>query len=98
MRVIAKSTLRAFWTRHPQAEVPLRTWYVAVSHAFWNGPSDVKTMFGGNVDFVRDNRIIFDIGGNKYRLIIHADYAYKRVLIKFIGTHSQYDRIDSETV
>jgi len=98
MQIIAKSTLRIFWDKHPQAETPLKTWYAIVSKAEWNGPADVKTMFGSNVDFVGDNRLIFDIAGNKYRLIAHAAYPFKRVLIKFIGTHKEYDRIDPETV
>lgn len=55
-------------------------------------------MFGGNVDFVGDNRVIFDIGGNKYRLIVHVAYAYGRVLVKFVGTHADYDAIDAECV
>lgn len=55
-------------------------------------------MFGRNVDFVGDNRVIFDIGGNKYRLVVHVSYRFRRVLIKFVGTHAQYDRIDPETV
>jgi mRNA interferase HigB len=50
------------------------------------------------VDFVGDNRVIFDLGGNKYRLIVHVSNAYGRVLVKFVGTHTEYDRIDPETV
>ncbi|NKK75990.1 type II toxin-antitoxin system HigB family toxin [Rhizobium leguminosarum] len=98
MQIIEKSTLRAFWERHPQARTSLSVWYSTVSRAEWTGPSDIKTMFGANVDFVGDNRIIFDIGGNKYRLIVHVAYRYRRVLIKFVGTHAEYDRIDPETV
>ncbi|KAF5886736.1 MULTISPECIES: type II toxin-antitoxin system HigB family toxin [Rhizobium] len=98
MQIIAKSALRAFWERHPQARTSLSVWYSTVSRAEWTGPSDIKTMFGANVDFVGDNRIIFDIGGNKYRLIVHVAYRYRRVLIKFVGTHAEYDRIDPETV
>jgi len=98
MQVIAKSTLRAFWELHPQARVPLGVWYSTVSKAEWNGPADIKRTFGANADFVGDNRVIFDIGGNKYRLIVHVAYAYRRVLIKFVGTHSDYDGIDPETV
>lgn len=55
-------------------------------------------MFGAAVDFVADNRLVFDIGGNKFRLVVHVAYGYRRVLIKFVGTHAQYDRIDVETV
>ena len=87
-----------FWTRHSQAETPLRVWYTAVSHSEWLGPSDVKAEFGATVDFIGDNRVIFDIAGNKYRLIVHVAYAYKRVLIKFVGTHAEYDRIDPKAV
>ncbi|RAX37658.1 type II toxin-antitoxin system HigB family toxin [Rhizobium tropici] len=98
MQIIAKSTLRKFWEIHPQAETPLRTWYAMVDKAMWSGPTDVKMMFGANVDFVSDNRIIFDIGGNKYRLIVHVAYPYQRVLIKFVGTRKEYDNINPETV
>lgn len=98
MQIIAKKALKSFWTRHPQAERPLTAWYLEVRGAEWNKPSDVKAMFGATVDFVADNRIIFDIAGNKYRLIVHVAYPFKRVLIKFVGTHSEYDKINPETV
>lgn len=98
MQVIAKRTLKRFWMRHPRAEGPLRAWFAVVSKAQWKGPSDVKVAFGRTVDFVADNRIIFDIGGNKCRLAVHAAYPFKRVLIKFVGTHIDYDKIDPETV
>lgn len=98
MQVVAKRTLRIFWQRHPHAEGPLRAWHAAVTKATWNGPADVKRAFGATVDFVGDNRIVFDIGGNKYRLIVHVAYRFKRVLIKFVGTHKEYDKIDPETV
>ena|SRR6218665_228046 len=98
MQIIAKSTLKIFWTIHNQAETPLRAWYAAVDKADWSGPADVKAMFGASVDFVSDNRVIFDISGNKYRLIVHIAYPYRRILIKFIGTHKEYDQINPETV
>ena len=98
MQVTAKSTLRTFWLREPRAEAPLQTWYAIADKADWAGPADVKRDFGTTVDFVGDNRVIFDIGGNKYRLIVHFAYPYRRVLIKFIGTHKEYDRINPETI
>jgi mRNA interferase HigB len=98
VQIVARQTLRAFWQRHPDAEMPLRTWFAIVQKSTWSGPSDVKRQFGSAVDFVGDNRAIFDIGGNKYRLIVHVAYRFKRVLIKFVGTHKDYDRIDPETV
>jgi mRNA interferase HigB len=98
MQVISKRVLRDFWAQHHHAQTPLQTWHRVVSKARWAGPADVKAMFGSSVDFVGDNRIIFDIGGNKYRLVAHAAYPFGRVLIKFVGTHKDYDAIDPETV
>jgi mRNA interferase HigB len=98
MQIIAKRTLKAFWVKHNQAEAPLRAWYAVVDKASWDGPQDVKGMFGAAVDFVADNRMVFDIAGNKYRLIVHVSYRFKRVLIKFVGTHREYDRTDPRTV
>lgn len=98
MQIIALRTLRLFWERHPQAEAPLRVWFSRVKAAEWKGPDEVKAEFGSAVDFVADNRIIFDIGGNKYRLIVHASYRFQRVLVKFVGTHKEYDAIDAEKV
>jgi mRNA interferase HigB len=98
MQIIAQRTLRLFWEGdHPQAEKPLRAWYALVSKAEWTGPADVKEQFGASVDFVADNRMIFGIGGNKYRLVVHAAYRYNRVLVKFVGTHAEYDKIDPVT-
>jgi mRNA interferase HigB len=98
MQVIAKRTLRMFWDQHPASRVPLSSWHVRVSKAAWRGPADIKADFGSTVDFIGDNRVIFNIAGNKYRLIIHVAYAYKSVLIKFIGTHKEYDTINPETI
>ena len=98
MQINAKRTLKQFWEIHPQAEVPLRNWFTLVGKAEWTGPADVKAMFGATVDFLGDNRLIFDISGNRYRLIVHVAYRFRRVLIKFVGTHKDYDKIDPETV
>lgn len=98
MQIIARRTLKEFWDRHPQAEAPLEAWYAQVKSASWQSPADIKREFGSTVDFIADNRVIFDIGGNKYRLIVHVAYRFKRVLVKFVGTHKDYDRIDPETV
>ena len=97
MQIIAKRTLRVFWEKHPQAETPLRLWHSQVSHAAWTGPADIRAMYR-TVDFVADNRTIFNIGGNKYRIVAHVSYTYQRVLIKFVGTHAEYDDINAESV
>ncbi|MDR6955984.1 mRNA interferase HigB [Ancylobacter sp. 3268] len=98
MQIVARRTLKQFWTLYPRAEAPLEAWFALASRVEWGGPAEVKAMFGTTVDFVGDNRVIFDIGGNKFRLIVHVSYRYKRVLIKFVGTHKEYDAIDPETV
>jgi mRNA interferase HigB len=96
--LIARKTLQAFWERYPQAKTPLRAWHQIVSKGDWNGPVDLKAAFGTNVDFIGDNRVIFDIGGNKFRLVVHFAYQYKTALIKFVGTHGEYNGVDAETV
>ena len=98
VQVIAKRTLKEFWEAHPEAEAPLATWHTIATKAIWAAPQDVKDQFGTAVDFVGDNRVIFDIGGNKFRLVAHVSYRFKRVLVKFIGTHKEYDKINPEAV
>jgi mRNA interferase HigB len=90
--------LRAFWERHPQSEGPLKAWVATVRHSQWSTPQDVKAQFGTTVDFLGDNRLVFDIAGNKYRLVARVSYRFRRVLLKFIGTHKDYDRIDAGTI
>ena len=97
MQIVSCKRLVSFWEKHSKAEAPLSNWFVAVRAAEWKGPQDIRNDFN-SVDFVGDNRVIFDIGGNNYRLVAHVSYTYKSVLIKFIGTHADYDRIDPETV
>jgi mRNA interferase HigB len=97
VQVIARRTLRLFWEAHPQAETPLRVWYALISQAAWTGPADVRSQFS-SADFVADNRVIFNIGGNKFRLVVRVSYEYGRVLVKFVGTHSEYDKIKPESV
>ena len=98
MQVIARRTLREFWARNPRAEGPVRAWLAVAASAHWASPAEIKRQFGSTVDFVGDNRVIFDLGGNKCRLVVHVSFAFSRLLVKFIGTHAEYDRIDPETV
>lgn len=97
MNVVAKRTLLAFWTIHPKARGPLISWYAHTSKAEWKTPQDIKDDFR-SVDFVADNRVIFDIGGDNYRLVARISYTYKQVLVKFVGTHKEYDKINPETI
>ena len=95
MQVIARRTLKQFWDLHPEAETALKVWYAAVSKAVWSGPADIRNQFG-SADFVSDNRV--NVAGNRYRVVVHVAYRFKRALIKFVGTHAEYDKIDPETV
>lgn len=97
MRIIARRTLREFWELHPDAEQPLKAWFAEVSGATWGTPQAIKDQYR-HASFVADNRVIFNIGGNKYRLVVHVNYDFGIVYIKFVGTHSEYDNIDPETV
>jgi len=99
MRIIAVSTLRDFWRRpgRHDAEQPLRAWVHIVKAADWSKPTDVKAMFNA-ADILGHGRVVFDIGGNKYRLVAAIHYRGKRLYIRFIGTHKEYDRIDAKTI
>ncbi len=99
MRIIAVSTLREVWERpgRADAEQPLRAWVHVLKAADWSKPTEVKQMFR-SADILRNERVVFDIGGNKYRLVVAVHYRGKRVYVRFIGTHAEYDRIDAETV
>jgi mRNA interferase HigB len=97
MRIIALKTLRTFWQRYPDAGEALRTWYHDVRDADWQTPGDIKRTYA-SVSFVGNNRVIFNIRGNKYRLIVAINYRFRIVYIRFIGTHQQYDAIDAETI
>ena len=98
MQAIALRTLKQFWRLHPQAEIPLRAWYGVASQTSWDRPQDVENDFGATVDFVADNSAIFNFGGNKYRSVVHVSYRYKRILVKFVGIHRDYDQIDPASV
>lgn len=98
MQIVALRTLRRFCERHPNAQGPIRDWYEKARKATWTSPQEVKAQFGTIVDFVSDNRAIFDLGGNNYRLVAHISYTYRSLLVKFIGTHAEYDKIDPKSV
>ena len=97
MNVVSRKTLRAFWERCPLAEKPLVGWYKVVSAAEWQTPHDIRAQYN-TADFVSDSRVIFDLGGNKYRIVARVSYTFKAVQIKFVGTHDEYDKIDPSTV
>lgn len=98
MRIIAQSTLREHWRKPGRAdsEQPLKAWFTVVGHADWAGPADVKTQYR-MASFVGE-RVVFNIAGNKYRLVAWINYRFRTVYIRFIGTHTEYDQIDVERI
>lgn len=96
-RIISKRTIREFWERYPDAEEALKAWHAEAKAADWQNPADIKAQFG-NASILKDSRVVFNICGNKYRLIVKINYPASIVLIRFVGTHKEYDAIDAETV
>lgn len=97
MRIIAISTLRTFWEKHPDAELPLRAWYAEASRAGWRTPADIKAAYR-NASFTANNRVVFNIKGNDYRLVVAVHYDRGQMYVRFIGSHRQYDKINVETI
>ncbi|HVC58987.1 MAG TPA: type II toxin-antitoxin system HigB family toxin [Acetobacteraceae bacterium] len=99
MRIISVGRLKAFWEQpaHRDAEQPLRAWVKVVRAADWRNPPAVKRMFN-SADVPRDGRVVFDIAGDKYRLVAWINFDYGVVYVRFIGTHRRYDAIDAQTI
>jgi mRNA interferase HigB len=97
MRVISRKALRVFWEDHLDSRQALQAWYADVRQANWNSPTDVKTAYR-NASFIANNRVVFNIKGNKYRIIVAVQYKFKIVFIRFVGTHREYDQVEAATV
>lgn len=100
MRVISRKTLRLFWEKaeHADAEQPLKAWFREAANADWTSPAAIKAAAFGNASIVGNNRVVFNIGGNKYRLVVRVNYPYRVIYIRFVGTHTQYDRTNVEEI
>lgn len=97
MRVIAIATLRSYWEGHPETRLPLSEWYIKVCNARWRSFADMKADFG-SVDYVGNQRYVFNIKGKEYRLVVAVKFTPELVYIRFVGTHAEYDRIDVKTI
>ena len=97
MRIIAKKTLKIFWQKHEDCEQQLKTWFDEASKANWISTRDIKANYP-SASFLAENRVVFNIKGNSYRLIVRINYKYKMVWIRFVGTHAQYDKIDATKI
>ena len=97
MRVLAKKILREFWLKQTDSEQQLRTWYKEAATGKWNSPNDVKQVYP-EASILRGGRVVFNICGNKYRLIVRINYLRQWVFIRFFGTHRDYSKIDATKI
>ena len=97
MRIISRKKIREFWEKHSDARPALESWYADTKQANWRTPSDIKSVYK-NASFMPINRVIFNIKGNKYRLVAAVQFEYGIVYVRFVGTHKEYDRIDATTI
>lgn len=98
MRVISIKTIKYFWEKkHRDSEQSLKSWYHEVVNERWKKPNDVKKKYG-NASILNNNRIVFNINGNKYRLVVSIKYEFELVYIRFIGTHEEYNNINAEII
>ncbi len=97
MRIISKKSLIDYWTEVPAAKSALESWHAEAKAAAWTTPADVKAKFG-NASILRGGRVVFNICGNKHRLVVWINYDFHTVYIRFLGTHKEYDAIDSLTI
>ncbi len=99
MRIISRKRLRQFWQRpgYGDAEQPLRAWFREASKAEWDNPAAIKAIYR-SASIIGDSRVVFNIAGNKYRLVGKVNYPYRVIYIRFVGTHRQYDSIDVKEI
>ena len=97
MRVIAKKTLVAFWQYYPDSAQALRSWYDEAVGANWQSPNEIKRQYK-SASVIGKNRVVFNIAGNKYRLVVAVAYQFGAIYIKFVGTHQEYDKVDALTI
>ena len=97
MKIVAIKVLREFWMLYPDSEQPLKTWVHEVKQANWTQPSDIKGKYR-SASILKNKRVVFNIKGNNFRLVVSVAYRFSAIYIKFIGTHAQYDAIDAETI
>lgn len=97
MRIIALKTLKDFWEKYPDSEEALKAWFAVAKKADWKSPAEVKKTYG-NASVLQEGRVVFNIAGNKYRLIVWINHPYRVVYVRFVGTHKQYDKVDAQTI
>ncbi len=97
MRIISRKALRAFWEDHTDVQQALQSWYSDVKQSQWSSPQEIKEMYR-SASVIANNRVVFNINGNRYRVVVAITYEFGIVYIRFVGTHAEYDRIDATTI
>ena len=96
-RIVSKRTLREFWKKHSNSEQYLKTWFETARHSNWKSPNDIKKTYV-HASILKNNRVVFNIKGNEYRLIVKFNFERQWAFIRFIGTHKEYDKIDADNI
>lgn len=97
MRIISRKILREFWESHPDIRQPLQAWYADVKQAQWASPQEIKNAYR-SASILPNNRVVFNIKGNQYRIIVAIKYDFRIVYVRFVGTHAEYDKVDATTI
>lgn len=97
MHVISRTKLIAFWNKHKDSEIPLRIWFKKVEQSKWKNINEVKADFP-SADYVGNNRLVFNIKGNNYRIVVIIFFDGQKTYIRFVGTHAEYDKIDAKNI
>jgi mRNA interferase HigB len=97
MRIISKKTLKDYWWKEPACKAALEAWHAEARNAEWSSPAEVKANFG-TASILKDGRVVFNICGNKYRLVVWINYEFFTIYVRFVGTHKEYDEVDAQTI
>lgn len=97
MRVISKKILKDFWVKYPDSEQQLKAWYLEANTSYWNNPNEIKKEYP-SASILKENRVVFNIKGNKYRLIVRIAFKYQMIWVRFVGTHEEYNKIDANKI
>ncbi len=97
MRILSKTTLVEYWTKVPTAEVELKAWFAEAKNAKWQTPGEIKAKYG-NASILKEGRVVFNICGNNFRLVVRINYEFQIIYIRFVGTHKEYDKIDAQNI
>lgn len=97
MRIISRTKLKECWEQHPDCETQLKSWFREFKNGSWNGPAELKRCYPG-ARLLKDNRVVFNIKGNNYRIIVWINYDFQTIYIRFVGTHAEYDKVNVNTI